>query len=161
MDGASHVISDDAPEAAADGVLDGPTGPPEPRIPVTAPSGFRQARCMTTVQIVLAAITSFMLLVAALSKVTGSQSMRDMAEHLSIAWPRYRAIGFVELAAIAGIVLGLWWTWIGVAAGAGTAALLVGAVVVHRRAGDGVGEMGPALATLAAAAGYVVVAVAA
>ncbi len=116
---------------------------------------------MTTAQIVLAAITSFMLLVAALSKVTGQQSMRDMAEHFSIAWPRYRAIGFVELGAVAGIVLGLWWTWIGVAAGAGTVALLVGAVVVHRRAGDGPAEMGPALATLAAAAGYVVVAVAA
>lgn len=116
---------------------------------------------MDIAQVVLAAITCFLLSVAALSKVTGHQSMRDAAEHFSIPWPRYRAIGYLELLAVAGIVLGLWWPWIGVAAGVGTVLLLVGAVVVHGRTGDPLPDMVPALATLAAAAAYVVVTLAA
>lgn len=115
---------------------------------------------MDTAQIVLAAITCCLLLVAALSKVTGQQSMREMAEHVSIPWPRYRAIGYLELLAVAGIVLGLWWSWIGIAAGTGTALLLVGAVVAHARVRDPLPAMVPALVTLAAAVGYVVVTVA-
>lgn len=116
---------------------------------------------MGTAQVALAATTCLLLLVAALSKVTGQQAMRDMAEHFSIPWPHYRALGFLELLAVAGIALGLWWTWAGVAAGVGTVVLLVGAVVVHARARDPLPAMVPALVTLAAAAGYVVVTVAA
>ena len=112
---------------------------------------------MDIAQLVLAALTCFLLLVAALSKVTGQQSMRDMAEHFAIPWPRYRAIGFLELVAIAGIVLGLWWPWVGIAAGTGTVLLLAGAVIFHARAKDPLAAMAPALVTLAAAAGYVVV----
>lgn len=111
---------------------------------------------MDIAQIVLAAITCFLLLVAALSKVTGQQSMREMAEHLAISWPSYRAIGYLELLAVAGIVLGLWWTWSGVAAGTGTVLLLVGAVVAHARVRDPLPAMVPALATLASAVGYLV-----
>ncbi len=109
---------------------------------------------MDTARIVLAAATCFLLLVAGLSKVTGQQSMRDMAEHFAIAWPRYRAIGFLELAAVVGVVVGIWWVGLGVAAGAGVVLLMVGAVVVHVRARDGVPAMAPALALLAFAAGY-------
>lgn len=107
-----------------------------------------------TARIVLAVLTCLLLLVAALSKVTGQRSMRDMAAHLGVPWPRYRAIGFLELAAVAGIVVGLWWTWLGVAAGAGVVLLMVGAVVVHVRAKDQLPAMVPALALLALAAGY-------
>ncbi len=109
---------------------------------------------METARIVLAALTCVLLLVAALSKVTGQQSMRDMAAHLAVPWPRYRAIGYLELAAVAGIVVGLWWAWLGVAAGTGVVLLMVGAVVVHVRAKDPVPAMGPALALLVLAAGY-------
>ncbi|WP_324651548.1 DoxX family protein [Georgenia sp. H159] len=116
---------------------------------------------MGVAQIALAGISCLLLLVAALSKVTEQQSMRDMAAHVAIPWPRYRAIGYLELLAVVGIVLGLWWAWIGVAAGTGTVLLLVGAVVVHTRAGDPLPAMVPALATLASAAGYVAVTLAA
>lgn len=109
---------------------------------------------METARIVLAALTCALLLVAALSKVTGQQSMRDMAAHLGVPWPRYRAIGFLELAAVAGIVVGLWWTWLGVAAGAGVVLLMAGAVVFHARAKDAPSDMVPALALLVLAAGY-------
>lgn len=109
---------------------------------------------METARTALALGTCVLLLVAALSKVTGQRSMRDMAAHLGIAWPRYRAIGVLELAAVAGIVAGLlWWPWLGVAAGGGVVLLMVGAVVAHARVKDPVGAMGPALAVLALAAG--------
>ncbi|PYF97356.1 DoxX-like family protein [Georgenia satyanarayanai] len=111
---------------------------------------------MEIARTVLAALTCLLLLVAALNKVTGQQSMHDMASHLGIAWPRYRAIGVLELAAVAGIVIGLWWTALGVAAGAGVVLLMVGAVVVHARVKDPLGAMVPALALLVLAAGYTV-----
>ena len=109
---------------------------------------------METARIVLAALTCALLLVAALSKVTEQQSMRDTAAHLGVPWPRYRAIGYLELAAVAGVVVGLWWAWLGVAAGAGVVLLMVGAVVFHARAKDAPADMVPALALLVLAAGY-------
>jgi len=109
---------------------------------------------METARIVLAALTCALLLVAALSKVTEQQSMRDTAAHLGVPWPRYRAIGYLELAAVAGVVVGLWWTWLGVAAGAGVVLLMVRAVVFHARAKDAPADMVPALALLVLAAGY-------
>lgn len=110
---------------------------------------------MEIARIVLAGATCFLLLVAGLSKVTGQRSMREMADHVSIRWSRYRLIGFLELAAVAGVVLGLWLPWLGLAAGTGVVLLMVGAVVVHARVGDAPTAMMPAIALLALSAGYV------
>ena len=73
------------------------------------------------------------------------------------AWPRYRLIGVVELAA-AGILIGLWWHPLGLAAAAGMAVLLIGALITHRRALDSAKEMAPALLALAITIAYLVVA---
>ena len=62
--------------------------------------------------------------------------MRQSAAHFGIPWPRYRLIEVAELAA-AGVVIGLWWRPLGVAAAAGMALLLFGALITHRRAEDG------------------------
>jgi|SRR5262245_22603991 len=58
-----------------------------------------------------------------------------------------------EFAATVGLVLGIWWPSLGVAAGVGLVLYFVGAVVSHLRAGDGKG-IGPAafLLTLSTAA---------
>jgi hypothetical protein len=71
--------------------------------------------------------------------------MRHSAAHFGIPWPRYRLIGVAELAAAAGILIGLWWHPLGVAAAAGMALLLAGALITHRRAGDSAKEMASAL----------------
>jgi uncharacterized membrane protein YphA (DoxX/SURF4 family) len=86
--------------------------------------------------------------------------MRAAAAHLGIPWPRYRLIGAAELAAAAGILIGLWWHPLGLAAAAGMALLLLGALITHRRAADDRKEMAPALIALAITAAYLVIALA-
>ena len=93
-----------------------------------------------TISLLLAAAC----LLPAAGKLTGQPRMRKSAAHFGIPWPRYRLIGVAELAAAAGILIGLWWHPLGLAAAAGMALLLIGAIITHRRAGDSAKEMAPA-----------------
>ena len=68
-------------------------------------------------------------LLPAVGKLTGNPKMRQSAAHFGIPWSRYRLIGIAELAAAAGVVIGLWWHPLGVAAAAGMALLLIGALI--------------------------------
>jgi uncharacterized membrane protein YphA (DoxX/SURF4 family) len=97
-------------------------------------------------------------LLPAVGKLTGQPRMRKSAADFGIPWSRYRLIGVAELAAAAGILTGLWWHPLGVAAAAGMAVLLVGAVVTHRKAADSVKEMAPALAGLVLTLAYLALA---
>src|SRR6266480_1067469 len=87
-------------------------------------------------------------LLPAVGKLTGQPKMRKSAAHFGIPWPRYRLIGVAELAAAAGILIGLWWHPLGVAAAAGMVLLVLGAIITHRKAADSVKEMAPALLAL-------------
>ncbi len=91
-------------------------------------------------------------------KLLGQPKMRQSAEHFGIPWPRYRLIGVAELAAAAGILIGLWWHPLGLVAAAGMALLLLGAVITHRRAADGGKEMAPAMLALAITIAYLAIA---
>ena len=86
-----------------------------------------------TISLLLAAAC----LLPAVGKLTGQPKMRQSAAHFGIPWSRYRLIGVAELAAAAGVVIGLCWHPLGVAAAAGMALLLIGALITHRRAQDG------------------------
>ena len=97
-------------------------------------------------------------LLPAAGKLTGQRKMRQSAKHFGIPWPRYRLIGVAELAAAAGIVAGLWWHPLGVAAAVGLALLLIGALISHRRAADSGKEMAPALVALALTIAYLAIA---
>ena len=97
-------------------------------------------------------------LLPAAGKLTGQQKMRKSAAHFGIPWSRYRLIGVAELAAAAGILIGLWWHPLGVAAAAGMAVLLVGAIVTHRKAADNVKEMAPAWLALVLTLAYLALA---
>ena len=88
-------------------------------------------------------------LVPAAAKLLSHPKMRHAAAHFGIPWPRYQLIGAAELAAACGIIIGLWWHPLGLAAAAGMALLLLGAVITHRRAADSGKEMAPALLALA------------
>jgi uncharacterized membrane protein YphA (DoxX/SURF4 family) len=108
-------------------------------------------------------VTISLLLVAACllpaaGKLTGNLKMRKSAAHFGIPWPRYRRIGVAELAAAAGVLIGLWWHPLGVAAAAGMALLLLGALFAHRRAADSGKEMAPALLALAITIAYLAIA---
>ena len=94
----------------------------------------------------------------AAAKLLGHPKMRQSAEHFGIPWPRYRLIGVAELAAAAGILIGLWWHPLGLAAAAGMSLLLFAAVITHGWAADGGKEMAPALLALAITIAYLAIA---
>ena len=97
-------------------------------------------------------------LVPAAGKLTGQPKMRQSAEHFGIPWSRYRLIGVAELAAAVGVLAGLWWHPLGLAAAAGMALLLLGALITHRRAADDGKEMAAALLALAITVAYLAIA---
>ncbi|MEV4008105.1 DoxX family protein [Actinomadura sp. NPDC049753] len=83
---------------------------------------------------------SVMLALASLAggaaKLAGAPPMRRDAQRFGLSLPAYRLIGVSEIAAAAGLLLGLLWWPIGAAASAGLVCLMTGAVTAHRRAGD-------------------------
>ena len=97
-------------------------------------------------------------LLPAAGKLIGQPKMRQSAEHFGIPWSRYRLIGVAEVAAAVGVLAGLSWHPLGVAAAAGLALLLAGALITHRRAADHGKEMAPALIGLALAIAYLAIA---
>ena len=110
----------------------------------------------TFVSILLAALC----LVPATAKLSAQPAMQTSAAHFGIDWPRYRLIGVAEVAAVVGILAGLAWHPLGIAAATGMAVLLVGALVMHRRAGDGPKDMTAAVVVLLVTIVYLAVAVA-
>jgi DoxX-like family len=98
-------------------------------------------------------------LVPALGKLTAQPKMLASASRFGIPWPSYRLIGVAELAAVAGVLAGLYWLPMGVAAASGMAVLLVGALTVHRQVGDGLQEAAPAVLGLAVSLAYLAVAI--
>jgi uncharacterized membrane protein YphA (DoxX/SURF4 family) len=98
-------------------------------------------------------------LVPGMAKVLGHPRMRKAAAHFRIRWRRYRLIGVAEVAAAAGVLIGLWWHPLGVAAAAGMVLLLTGALIAHRKAGDAAKEARAALLALAITIAYLAVAV--
>ena len=107
-----------------------------------------------TISLLLAAAC----LLPAAGKLLGHPRMRQSAAQFGIPWPRYRLIGVAELAAAAGVLVGLWWHPFGVAAAAGMTLLLAGAMITHRRAADSGKEMTPALLALAITIAYLAIA---
>ncbi len=107
-----------------------------------------------TVSLLLAAVC----LLPAAAKLLGHPKMRQSAAHFGIGWRNYQLIGAAELTAAVGVLAGLSWHPLGVAAAAGMLLLLLGAVITHRRAADSGKEMAPALVALAITVAYLVIA---
>jgi hypothetical protein len=104
--------------------------------------------------VVFGALTALFMLGGGVGKVTGQPAMRESAQHFAIEWERYWLLGVVEIAAAVGVVAGLWLNALGLAAGVGATALLVGAVLFHLRFGDPAKRTAPALVALAVSAAY-------
>lgn len=88
---------------------------------------------------------------AGLDMVLARPPMPETAARLGVPLPRFRAIGALELAGVVGLVVGLWWTPLGILAAACLAMLTVGAAVTHVRAGDEPKDVGPAVVCCALA----------
>lgn len=106
-----------------------------------------------------ATILSFVLAVlfcaVGAAKIFRVPSMVTNAAHLGFSVPAYQGVGALEVAGAAGLVIGVFWAPLGIAAAAGLVALLIGAVVCVRRAGDGIRDTLPAawMGVLATATG--------
>ncbi len=91
------------------------------------------------------------------AKLAKAPSMVARAEHVGFTAREYQFIGAAELAGAVGVAAGLWFTPLGLAAGAGLVVLLLGALVTHARRGDGLVEIAPALLFALATLAYLVV----
>lgn len=109
--------------------------------------------------IVLSLLLAVTCLLPASAKLLAHPKMRQAATHHGLPWRGYQLIGTAELAAAGGLLIGLWWHPLGLAAAAGIALLLTSALLMHRRAGDAAKEIVPALLALAITIAYLAVAV--
>jgi uncharacterized membrane protein YphA (DoxX/SURF4 family) len=62
--------------------------------------------------------------------------MVEAAEHLNFSVPQYQLIGVAELAGAAGLIIGLWWAPLGIAAAVGLVLTMIGAVYFHNKHHD-------------------------
>jgi hypothetical protein len=97
--------------------------------------------------------------VPAMGKLRAHPRMLAAAGHFGIPWSHYRLIGVAEVLAAGGVLAGLVWPPIGIAAAAGMCVLLVGALVTHLRSGDAFHEVLPAVIGLGISVAYLAVAI--
>lgn len=109
---------------------------------------------MFVATVIVSALLALAFLGAGSGKVAMNKAAQEQAAHAGFSQAAYRRIGALELVGAVGAVVGLWFAPLGVAAAAGLALLMVGAVVVHVRIKDE-----PKLALPAAAFGLLSVAV--
>src|SRR5579862_5325318 len=88
------------------------------------PAGRKEPSVFIALSLLLAAAC----VVPGAAKLSGQPKMITSARHFGIPWSRYRLIGAAELAAAAGVVAGMSWAPIGVAAASGMAVLLLSAL---------------------------------
>jgi hypothetical protein len=96
-------------------------------------------------KIVVTALLAAMLGFAGLIKVIGVAQSLTIRDHLGVSPVQWRMIGALELAAVAGVLIGLSWPPIGVAAAIGSALLLLGAIGFHVRSSDSAADTAPAV----------------
>lgn len=100
------------------------------------------------VTLLLAALFTF----SSSIKLLGVPKSLEIRDHLGVSPIPWRRIGALELAGVAGVLVGLLWAPIGIAAAIGLALLSIGAVAFHLRASDRVMDMVPAVIGVALAA---------
>src|SRR4051794_21704863 len=108
--------------------------------------------------VTLTLLLAVLCLVPAIGKLSAQPKIVATANHFGIPWERYRLIGFAELVAAIGVLIGLMRIGVGVAAAGGMALLLLGALATHRRAGDDIREAIPGFVVLGICVTYLVVA---
>ena len=79
------------------------------------------------------------------AKLAAVPAMRARAEHVGFSVSAYRRIGFLEVLAVIGLLIGAFVPVIGALAAAGLLMLLGGAIVAHLRNSDGMREVAPAV----------------
>ncbi|MEU2632047.1 DoxX family protein [Kitasatospora sp. NPDC007106] len=112
---------------------------------------------MSTTATVLAVLLTGMFLLFGSAKLAAVPAMRQAAGHVGMTTTHYRLLGALEVAAAAGLLLGLRITALGAAASVGLILLMAGAVVVHLRSGDPAARCLPAVVVGVLAGAHLVV----
>lgn len=102
--------------------------------------------------IVVTVLLAVLFLYTGLPKVLGAARSLAFRDHLGVPPSQWRLIGLLELAAVAGLLLGFALPALGLAAAAGLLILTAGAIATHRRAGDPLRAAAPAAVAAALAA---------
>ena len=96
-------------------------------------------------KVIVAALLAALCTFSSLIKLIGVRQSLAIRDHLGVKPMQWRAIGLLELAGVIGVLAGLAWAPIGVAAAIGLALLLLGAIIFHIRARDSAADMAPAV----------------
>jgi uncharacterized membrane protein YphA (DoxX/SURF4 family) len=86
--------------------------------------------------IVLSVILVAVFLGTSVPKLTGQRQMRERMDHIGVSVGLTKVIGVLELAAVVGLLVGLFWPPAGIAAAVGLVLQMIGAMVYHLRARD-------------------------
>jgi hypothetical protein len=100
------------------------------------------------VTLLLAALFTF----SSSIKLLGVPKSLAIRDHLGVSPIQWRIIGALELAGVAGVLAGLLWPPLGIAAAIGLVLLSIGAVAFHLRASDSAADTIPAVIGVALAA---------
>ncbi len=106
---------------------------------------------MDTATVIVTVLLAVLFTFAASIKLLGVPQSLTVRDRLGVKPLQWRLIGACELAGVAGVLVGLIWAPIGIAAAIGLALLSVGAIAFHRRASDGFADTAPAVIGLALA----------
>jgi uncharacterized membrane protein YphA (DoxX/SURF4 family) len=85
---------------------------------------------------VLSILLAFVALAAGAPKLVLKGPSAQLQSHMGLSAGLVRFIGLAEVAAAVGLVVGLFWRPLGVAAAVGLAGLFIGAIGFHAKAGD-------------------------
>lgn len=113
---------------------------------------------MNITSVVLAVLLAIVFFPLGIAKVLAVADMRQRAEHTGFSVTAYRGIGALEIAGAVGLLAGLVWWPLGVAAGIGLALMMIGALITHLKIGDRVQEYLPSVVICTLALSYVVIA---
>ncbi|MDQ6658349.1 MAG: DoxX family protein [Actinomycetota bacterium] len=87
--------------------------------------------------VIVSIVLAVVFLGAGVSKITKQKQMVDTAAHLGFSVTQYQGIGALEVAAVVGLIVGLFWKPLGIAAAIGLVLMMIGALVFHAKAKDG------------------------
>ncbi|MFD6277814.1 DoxX family protein [Streptomyces sp. NPDC060209] len=101
---------------------------------------------------IVAALMSAVLLASAGAKFTRPKRLVDQMSTLGLPYGVLPFLGLTQTAGAGGLIIGLWWVPIGIAAAVGLTLYFIGAVATHLRARDYKGAPPAAVLTAVAIA---------
>ena len=106
---------------------------------------------MNTATLVVTILVAALFTFSAGIKLLGVAKSLEIRDHLGVRPLQWRLIGVCELAGVAGVLVGLFWAPIGIAAAVGLSLLTIGAIAYHVRKSDTVADLAPAVIGVALA----------